>query len=292
MTKNIDFVSIIICSRTATIDTNLSKNIEETIGCNYELIVIDNSKNKYSIFEAYNLGIEKSNSDYLCFIHDDVLFHTNGWGSIINNLFNENKKLGLVGVAGAKVKTKMPSAWWDCHENQKVMHIIQHFPNKEKEKCFFGFEDASNIEVVAIDGVFMAMRKDNCIYFNTKMIGFHNYDLNISFEYKKYGYKIIVTKEILVEHFSLGTLNEAWVNSTFKIHSLYKTLLPLNNQKDKINKNLEVNNAIRFINKCLKFYKNKIAYLVWLQFFLLKPVSKYHIQFWKRTLKNMLCSPS
>jgi hypothetical protein len=30
-----------------------------TIGCEYELIIIDNSENKYSIYEAYNLGIER-----------------------------------------------------------------------------------------------------------------------------------------------------------------------------------------------------------------------------------------
>lgn len=282
-------ISLIICSRTATIDTKLSKNIAETIGCIHELIVIDNSKNKYSIFEAYNMGIEKSKSEYLCFIHDDILFHTKGWGNIVQDIFKDDPKIGLVGVAGSKIKTKMPSAWWDCPEDQKVINIIQHFPNKEKEKWFFGFEDVSNMEVVVIDGVFMTARKDDKIHFNENLKGFHNYDLNISFEYKRNGYKIIVTNEILLEHFSLGIINGFWINSTFKIHSLYKTLLPLCKQKNKINKKLEVTNGIKFINDCLRFSKYKEAYSLWLHFFLLKPVSKYHIYFWRRMLKNRLC---
>ena len=61
-------ISVIICSRTSTIGTALSENIKNSIGCEYELISIDNSKNTYSIFEAYNLGIQKSKFDFLCFI--------------------------------------------------------------------------------------------------------------------------------------------------------------------------------------------------------------------------------
>ena len=119
-------ISIIICSRTKTITPVLLENIKNTVGANYELIVIDNSENNYSIFEAYNLGIKKSKSELLCFIHDDVLLHTNNWGTILIDIFNNNKNLGLLGVAGAKVKTKMPSPWWNCHYSQQVIKIIQH----------------------------------------------------------------------------------------------------------------------------------------------------------------------
>ena len=282
-------ISIIICSRLQKISADLSANIKNTIGCDYELIVIDNSENKYSIFEAYNLGLESSKGEFICFIHDDIFIHTNGWGNNLQRIFNEDPKIGLIGVAGAKIKTKMPSACWDCPEDQKVINIIQHFPNKEKEKWFIGFDDASIKEVVAIDGVFMASRKDDKIHFNENLKGFHNYDLNISFEYLKYGYKILVTNKILLEHFSLGTINESWINSTYTIHNFYKTLLPLDCHQNKINKKLEVSNAIIFINECLKFNKYKEAYSVWLQLFLLKPVSKYHIHFWKRMLNSKLC---
>ena len=64
-------ISIIICSRTATISKKLSANIAETISCDYELVIVDNSENKYSIFNAYNIGIKRSKGKYLCFVHDD-----------------------------------------------------------------------------------------------------------------------------------------------------------------------------------------------------------------------------
>lgn len=281
-------LSIIICSRTQVILKDLSENIKNTIGCDYELIVVDNSENQYSIFEAYNLGIERSTSNFLCFIHDDIFIHTLGWGTIIQSIFSENKRIGLVGVAGAKIKTKMPSAWWDCSEEEKVVSIIQHFSDREKEHWHFGFEKESIAEVVVIDGVFMAMRKDEHIRFDTEMKGFHNYDLNISFEYKKHGYDIVVTNTILLEHFSSGVTNKNWIQATYKIHGLYQKELPLFVPGNTVTKNHEIINAQRFITICLDFGFKKIAVLVWFRLFLLEPISKFNSMFWKRIRKTIV----
>jgi hypothetical protein len=38
----------------------------------------------------------------------------------------------LIGVAGTKVKTRMPSTWWDNYEGQGVINIVQHHKTKEK----------------------------------------------------------------------------------------------------------------------------------------------------------------
>jgi hypothetical protein len=252
-------ISIIICSRTKIISSTLSENIESTIVSSYELIVIDNSENKYTIFEAYNEGIDRSKGKYLCFIHDDILFKTEGWGANINRIFSENLKIGLIGVAGAKSKTKMPSLWWHCPGGQNVLNIIQHTPNKEKHNWSWGFEESSNVEVVIVDGVFMAIRKDERIRFNSEMIGFHNYDLNISFEYIKNGYKIVVSNEILIEHFSTGTINKQWVESSYDLYIKYKDFLPLSLDNSEVNKKQEIVNAKKYLNECLKFKKYKIA---------------------------------
>lgn len=280
-------ISIIICSRKKELDANLSENIKNTVGCEYELVVIDNSKSTYSIYEAYNLGIEKSIGEYLCFLHDDVFIHTYGWGYIIARVFIEDQQIGLIGIAGAKVKTKAPSAWWDCSEDQKVINIIQHFPNKDKEKYCLGFNNTSIQEVVVIDGVFMSARKVKGIRFSNFLNGFHNYDLNFSFEYLKHDYKIVVSRNILIEHFSLGTLNESWVDSTHKIHYGYNDLLPLGKKgRDKEN---EIYNTQIFINKCVKYGKNKVALFYWIKLFCIYPIKKYHFRFWKNLIKKNLC---
>src|SRR5690554_3963305 len=103
-------ISIVICSRNGSLENKLSENIGSTVGSQFELIVIDNSENDYSIFEAYNLGIKKSLFPYLLFVHEDVLFHTKNWGKILIEYFENNEKIGLIGLAGSKLKTDIPSS--------------------------------------------------------------------------------------------------------------------------------------------------------------------------------------
>jgi glycosyltransferase involved in cell wall biosynthesis len=279
-------ISIIICSRNQPISNDLSENIKNTVGCEYELIVIDNSENKYSIFEAYNLGIDKSTADYLCFIHDDILFHTQDWGKVVQRIFSENKQIGLIGVAGAKSKTKMPSLWWSCPKEDKIAAIIQHIPERGVERWNSGFEKESLVEVVVVDGVFMALRKDDRIRFSTEMTGFHNYDLNLSFVCKKLNYKIMVTNEILIEHFSLGTINDEWIESSYRFYSLYKKNGSQVFDKNKANKKQEITNAIWFITECLKIKKYKIALSIWVELFYLNPFLSFHVIYWKNNFMN------
>ena len=92
-------ISLIICSRSGNINSQLEDNLGETVGCDYELILIDNSENKYSIFQAYNLGIQRSTGEIICFVHDDIHMHTKNWGTILKNIFIENPKSGLIGIS-------------------------------------------------------------------------------------------------------------------------------------------------------------------------------------------------
>jgi glycosyltransferase involved in cell wall biosynthesis len=281
-------ISLIICSRKSTIPEELSKNIEKTIGYEYELIVIDNSTNRYSIFKAYNIGIERSRGEYLCFIHDDVLFHTQNWGRVVKRIFEEDKKIGLIGIAGAKNKSKMPSAWWDCNKGDNYTYIVQHFKNKKKETMNYGFDKNPIEEVVVIDGVFMVLRKKDKISFHKSMTGFHNYDLNLSFECKKQGLKIVVTNQLLIEHFSIGSINKEWIASTSKMHELYQKILPLLLDVAPQSESLEIANAKKFILQSLLFHERLIAFKYWTKLFVIYPFLKFHLSFWKIFIKKVV----
>lgn len=281
-------ISIIICSRKNAIPEELSKNIDATIGCKYELIIIGNSENKYSIFEAYNIGIEKSKGEYLCFIHDDILFHTQNWGNVVTQIFRENPKAGLLGIAGSKVKTQMPSGWWSCPPEFKEINIIQHFLDKKKEKWEFGFNKGSFSEVVAIDGVFMVIKKDSNLFFNEKMQGFHNYDLNISFECKKRGLKIFVTNKVLIEHYSNGEINDSWYESTYNAHHIYKGQLPLmtSDVKNYNILDLEFRNGMAFLNPFIRIGHIKGIIIIWLKLLSMKQKEVFQLKFLKSIVKR------
>lgn len=283
-------ISIIICSRKAQISSVLFQNIMDTIGCHYELIVIDNSENKYSIFEAYNAGIKKSSGNYLCFIHDDIKFHTANWGEIIESIFESEKKIGLIGIAGTKLKTKMPSSWWDTNYN--VLKIKQHYKDGSTEILDKGFEISDIVEVVAIDGVFMAMRRNDKFIFDEQLKGFHNYDLYLSLQNYKQQKKICVTNRIFLEHFSEGNLNTLWIESTSSFHKKYKNDFPiyLEEQFSKEHiKKLEYKIGVKFIATLIeqKMYKDAIYW--WYKIFKIHPFSKYHYKFWKDMLKKISC---
>lgn len=274
-------ISIIICSRTPKITDTLRSNIVETIGVEHEIIFINNSDNQYSIFQAYNIGLSKSKENIVCFIHDDIQFNTPNWGKIVIEIFNQNQNIGLIGVAGTKSKTKMPSAWWDCPEEDLFININQYLRNGKKEYWHKGFTNNNIEDVVIIDGVFMAAKKDVSISFNSKLTGFHNYDLNLSFEYLKNGYRIVVTKDILLDHFSIGVLNTAWYKSTLQIHKLYDNILPLNKSNFISETNYEFTNGAKFIKKLLELKLKVPAFYVWTKLFLVKPRSKFHFYFFK-----------
>ncbi len=279
-------ISIIICSRKSTIPDRLSVNIAETIGCYYELVVIDNSENKFSIFEAYNMGIQRSKGNCLCFVHDDILFHTVGWGNVIESVFLSDDKTGVIGVAGARSKTEIPSLWWLCPKSDKVVNIIQHTPDGEVKRWEEGFEENKRVQVAVVDGVFMAVKRDDAIRFNEAIPGFHNYDLSICFEYKKAGYKVMVTNEILIEHFSLGNINSEWFESAYCTHKIYKRTLPVLNDGKK-NKELEIANAVWFISESLRYKKYDLAFFIWIKLFTLNPFLKFHLIFLKNFIKSI-----
>ena len=280
-------ISIIICSRRPSISKEFKDNIISTIGCENELIVIDNSENKYSIFQAYNKGIKESKFGILCFIHDDILFLSNEWGNKLKNIFSQDAQIGLIGVAGTKVKTKMPSGWWNCPDEFKEINIIQHLNTGKIEKWEYGFKNTNFSRVVSIDGVFIGMKKECNFFFNESIKGFHNYDLNISFECVQKGYKIIATKEILIEHYSNGTINDSWYKSAYKIHQLYKKILPL--ITDDIKKynisELEFKNGSAFLPPLINSGNLITSFKIWVELFKLKPMKMFQFKYLKSIIK-------
>src|SRR5574344_700743 len=147
-------ISIVICSKTDIPDPNLSKNIIETIGdLKYEIIWIDNSKNEYNIFSAYNLGISRSKYAIICFIHQDIEFKTYNWGKMVINCFNNNK-VGLCGVIGSKYISPKPFGWWcSLSKRGRIYEII------DNQVKLTDYGEKLGEEVATIDGLCMFFRK-------------------------------------------------------------------------------------------------------------------------------------
>lgn len=229
-------LSIIVSSRDLKLFSQLSSNISQTVGCEYEVIKIDNI-NYFGICEAYNLGVSKSKFSNICFVHEDVLFHTKNWGNEICDILTDNR-IGLVGVAGQTYRSKVPSTWHSFYapNNTKAINIIQHNKNGvnlENVK----FEISTTSEVVNCDGVFLCTRKDVLAKFpfdQKTFKNFHFYDVDFCLTIIQ-EYKIVVTYNVLLEHFSRGVLNAKWIGEASIFYNKWGNLLPLylNNYSNK-----------------------------------------------------------
>lgn len=229
-------ISCIICSRYPNISNELAHNIASSIGCEHELIVIDNSKNDYNIFSAYNDGVKRSKGDVLCFMHEDILYHANNWGQAIHQLFRNNATLGLVGVEGTHYMPKYASPWWSSSalSGQLIQGNVydgDYVCNSEK---YLGrrLTNMNTIEVVVVDGLWMCIRKslfdDGLIRFDDKTFnGFHCYDVDICMQVINARYEVRVTYDILIEHKSLGTPDIRYFTQLDIWYEKWKDVLPL-----------------------------------------------------------------
>ena len=226
-------ISIVICSRKPDISAELRQNIAETIGCEYELFVIDNSSNQYSIFQAYNEGVKRSTGEVLCFMHDDVLFRSSNWGDTIKTHFQEKESVGVIGFAGAHFLPDMPM-YWD--ESPLISEYNLTTRKGQTEQCFSleHFGGKALAEVAVADGMCLFVRKslfDRIAFDEATYQGFHLYDMDISMQVRKAGYKVCVCNDVLVEHFYEFNPNKAGYDlfelNLQKFYDKWSSQLPL-----------------------------------------------------------------
>lgn len=282
-------LSIVVCSTKPQLLRAFEKNVAATIGVPYELIAVDNSANKYSIFQAYNIGLDKAQYPLVAFIHEDVAFLKNDWGKYVVQLFSKNEKLGLLGICGAGYKTKAPSNWWaNPSEDFNYQYIFHQKEGKYIANIWgWGNEPPAITEkkVVAIDGVLMVLRKAVNVRFNEQLQGFHNYDISLSVDVVKAGYEVWATRQIELVHFSEGKLNDDWLRQTALFYKIYKDKLPVRLDEIPANAFLEKNNYIQFINRAFLSGNKAIGIYFWKEMFKYYPFTKNHLLAFKYYFK-------
>jgi GT2 family glycosyltransferase len=251
-------ISIIICSRTNNINEDLKTNIDKTIGVPFEIIIIDNSANYYNIFSAYSEGVKKSIFPFLCFMHDDILYHTNNWGVLVDNHFSDDKT-GAIGIAGTGYVATMPGAWWDG--GMVNINIIPwNAINEQPDTLAHSSRKENRIKVAVLDGVWFCIRKSlfNSIKFDEMNYkGYHFYDVDISLQVHQTGYNVYSVFDILIQHYSKGDLNSNWLENALIFKNKWQKILPVavDNTNYIQRCEAEINTLQKFVHISLK---NKI----------------------------------
>ena len=221
-------ISLIICCRTPIISETLLSNIKKSIGLRFELITIDNSDGIYNIFEAYNIGVQQSKGDILCFMHDDIIFHSKDWGIKILDHFKDINT-GAIGIAGSPYLSKETGSWWGSELVNEYLAIVNDNKVTIKSKYDNGIE-SNKKRVVTLDGVFLCIRKNlfNSISFDNKIFsGFHFYDIDICVQIFMLNYKLYCVYDILISHNSIGDMSQRWIENALLFNKKWKNKLPL-----------------------------------------------------------------
>lgn len=220
-------ISIIICSRLSKCPSCFSNHIQETIGdIPYEIIWIDNSHNQKNMCQAYNYGLTLAQYDYLCFMHEDIVFHTKGWGQMAIEEMKDSL-VGMLGVQGCVCYCESATYW-----NRSLFrnaHYIQE-RNGVKEKVYEQDYPCGN-DVVAIDGMWMFIKRecfDNRIRWDEDHFHhFHMYDMDLSMQMIQHGYKIRVLNDLWIEHNSMGNYDKAFFEDNQIFHEKWDSFLPV-----------------------------------------------------------------
>ena len=262
-------VSIIISSANENYLKAVLKNIEETIGITYEVITVSNTTGEKGICEIYNQSAQKAKYDLLCFMHEDIKIETEGWGSVVKNIFADNPDIGLIGIAGTGYKALSPSGWEDYGDINIYTHIIQSYKYSTNEPGIINKNPTNEKlpNVACVDGVWFCTTKTIALEFpfdEQLFKGFHCYDLDFSLSVGQ-KYKVAITYDILLNHFSEGNYDRTWVDENLKFHKKWNKRLPLNVQglTKKQSIKAEKETYRRFVAQLINFnYPAKTAFIL------------------------------
>lgn len=227
-------ISIIISTRKdQSALKGIIENFSTTIGVEYEFIFIENN-GKYSLCEAYNIGVEKAQFDYFCFVHDDILTKSENWGNRLISLIENDDSIGLIGVAGTKFKSTYPSGWGQSpylsqfnkgHIFSKLVGQNENYFNFDKKTTPNKIDD-----VVCLDGVFLFTKREvfhSCRFDDKMLTNFHGYDIDFSLQIYFQSYRIIVDRELLLIHHSGGNYSTQYTQANRLISKKWKAKLPV-----------------------------------------------------------------
>ncbi|MGN6603999.1 MAG: glycosyltransferase [Ginsengibacter sp.] len=274
-------ISVLICSVKPHLLKKVSENIRKTIGIPHEILFKDNRIENSGVCKVYNELALKAKYEKLCFIHEDVILKTADWGKKIIELFEEDKSIGLIGLAGCKYKSGYFSGWYSGVREFDCANYFHEYPDGNEHVYLNPKQSGNPQEVVCIDGVFICCTKEawQQTLFDEKLLkGFHFYDIDFSLRVSK-EFKSIVAFDIDLVHITTGgDYSNNWVETAILYHQEKKDFLPFS--KISIDSKATDRKVIKTTMDHLKYFKiswrNKFRWII-LQKLFLNPSYFYSI---------------
>jgi len=175
----------IVCvfNNTKVLDNYLLKSLKnQTV--NYELILIDNSSNKYeTATQGLNKGAKKAKRKYLIFVHQDVDLHSKNWLEKVEITLDSLFNLGVAGVAGkskegmvTNIKDGIPPTFlskFKINQPQKVQTVDECLfiiPQTVFNRFKFDEEICNNWHLYCVDYCLSILKNNLDVYVLPKYV--------------------------------------------------------------------------------------------------------------------------
>ena len=107
----------------------INNGSRERLKFDNDKITVINLKKNIGQAKAVNIGLSKTTSEYVCFMHNDIVINDKDWLDKAINFLKENKEAGLIDVYGWKMingKAKRITSL-KGHEKQRVLNPTSEF---------------------------------------------------------------------------------------------------------------------------------------------------------------------
>jgi hypothetical protein len=151
-------------------------------------------------------------------MHEDIQFHTVGWGSVVAEILSD-PTIGVLGVTGGLHQVAAPAAWWGCGLALCRENVLNVFADGHTEMELRNPEGADLIDAAVVDGMWLCSRKAVWRQFPfdaATFTDFHFYDVDYCTEIFRQNLRVCITFRVLLEHHSRGSVNDAWVRNALK----------------------------------------------------------------------------
>lgn len=216
-------ISVVYCTRKTSPEHQT--HLRKSSGIK-DIEIIEIINNGESLTKCYNRGLKQTKNDIVVFCHDDIFFNKNGWGKKLINHFHESD-YGILGIAGT---THLPESgqWWE--DPTKMVGEVKHsWEGKTWKNQYSGCFPNEIIDTVIVDGLFFAVDKTRIKKkFDTKVEGFHFYEIDFCLRNRIEGVKIGVIFDVKLTHKSIGQTNDSWEENRKIFAEKYKDNLPFN----------------------------------------------------------------
>ncbi|MFA6316143.1 MAG: glycosyltransferase [Elusimicrobiota bacterium] len=225
-------LSVIVSSPSPLSSSAHRRNVAGTVGASHEYLRVPNSGGRMGLAAAYNLGAARAKGEVLVFVHEDADFLAKGWGRLLESKFRADPSLGLIGVAGTRRLGRRDLRWEAAGAPHLRGRVVIEHPDGTRALSVFSWDRADG-EVVALDGVFLALRRalfasgqSRGVRFDAKTFdGFHFYDLDLAMQVRR-THRVVAAWDILLSHRSTGRYDAAWVSAAGRFRKKYDADLP------------------------------------------------------------------